>query len=275
MVGLFNKKKTEDIDDYHKELLQELPSLGLWHHTIDLGYGLTTNPNQEAAYNPEMRWKLIEPYIPNDLNGKTVLDLGCNSGFFSVKMKQRGASKVVAVEYVPNAIAQTKFLAKWFKVDLEIVQEEAHVFCLTTEERFDYVIYMGLFYHLKYPILVLDRLAEMTKSKLFFQTIFVPPNIPDFIPKENYTKEEQNTLINSLDFPRMMFLEKKFNNNLSTWWVSNQAVVISFLRSARLKIIAKLEKGIYVCEPDNPYGKKVYSKLVFPKHGKFDWYLPK
>jgi len=114
----------------------------------------------------------------------------------------------------------------------------------------------------------------MTKNRLFFQTIFVPPVISDFTPQENYTKDEMNTTINSLEFPRMMFLEGKFNNNNSSWWVSNQAAVISLLRSAKLKIIAKLEKGVYVCEPNGPYGKKVYSKLVFPKHGKFDWYLP-
>jgi len=267
--------RQEFSDDYHKKLLEELPSLGHWHHAIDLGEGIFTNQEKIAAYNPETRWKLIEPYIPKDLTGKTVLDLGCNSGYFSVQMKKRGASRVVAVDTFVGAIKQTKFLAKWFGVDLEVVQEDAHVYCLTTEERFDYVLYLGLFYHLKYSVLTLDRLAEMTKCRLFFQTIIVPPSISDFEPEENYSVEEKNTKINTLEFPRMMFLEKKFNNNLSTWWVCNQAAVMSLLRSARLKIIAKLEKGVYVCEPDNPYGKKVYSKLVFPKYGKYDRYMPK
>jgi len=212
--------------------------------------------------------------IPEDLNGKSVLDLGCNSGYLSMKMKKRGASRVVAVDSFFNAIQQTQFISKWFDVDLEIVQEEAHVYCLTTEERFDYVIFLGLFYHLKYPGLVLDRLAEMTKSKLFFQTVIVPPVIEDFVPKDNYDGNERDTVINSLDFPRMMFLEKKYNNALSTWWIANDAAVISLLRSAKLKIVSKLQKGVYVCEPDNPYGKKVYDKLVFPKHGKFDWFIP-
>jgi len=262
------------MDEYHKKLLEELPSLGHWHHAIDLGEGISTNQKKTAVYNPEDRWKLIEPYFPKDLTGKTVLDLGCNSGYFSVQMKKRGASRVVSVDSFEGAIKQTKFLSKWFGVDLEVIHEEAHVYCLTTDERFDYVLYLGLFYHLKYPVLVLDRLAEMAKSKLFFQTIFVQPD-PNFNPKENYSVEEMNKTINTLSFPRMMFLEKKFNNNLSTWWVSNQAAVVSLLRSAKLKIIATLEKGVYVCEPDNPYGKKVYSKLVFPKHGKYDWHLPK
>lgn len=267
------------MDEYHKKLLEELPTLGHWHHAIDLGEGISTATEKVAVYNPESRWKQIEPYIPSDLSGKTVLDLGCNSGYFSVKMKQRGASRVVSVDSFEGAINQTKFLAKWFGVELETVHEEAHVYCLTTEERFDYVLYLGLFYHLKYPVLTLDRLAEMTKSRLFFQTIIVPPLVSDFEPEENYTIQEKNTKINTLEFPRMMFLEKKFNNTLASWWVCNQAAVISMLRSAKLKIVAKLEKAVYVCEPDNPYGKKVYSKLVFPKHGKTDgkteWVLPK
>ena len=110
--------------------------------------------------------------------------------------------------------------------------------------------------------------AEMTKARLFFQTIILPPEIPDFIPQENYTNEEKITKINTLDFPRMMFIETRLKNDHSNWWVANNAAVLSLLRNAGLKIITKLEKELYVCEPDNPFGKKVFQKLVFPKYGK-------
>ena len=262
------------MDEYHEQLLKELPSLGDWHHKIDLGEGKTTTALPQANYNPEMRWKLIEPYLPDDLNGKSVLDLGCNSGYLSMKMKKRGASKVVAVDISSRSINQAEWIKKWFDVDFEVIQEETHVYCLTTEERFDYVIFFGLFYHLKYPVLVLDRVAEMTKEKLFFQTVIVPPIIEDFVPKENYEGKERFTTINSLDFPRIMFLEGRYNTELTTWWISNEAAVISLLRNAKLKIIEKQKDGHYVCEPNNPHGKKVYNKLVFPKHGKFDWSRP-
>jgi len=256
------------LDDYHKKLLEELPNLGSWHHAIDLGEGYRTVNKEYSAYNPEDRWKLIEPFIPEDLSGKTVLDLGCNSGYLSMKMKKRGAERVVAVEPSLEAIKQAKFLAKWFDVEFEIIQNDAHVYCLTTDERFDYVIFLGLFYHLKYPIIVLDRLAEMTKSRMFFQTVRFGPLKPDYVEKEDYTLEEKNEINNSPDFPKMFFVERKFIHDLSNWWLTNEPAVISLLRSARFKIIDNPGGTIYICEPDNPYGKKVYDKLVFPKYGK-------
>jgi tRNA (mo5U34)-methyltransferase len=57
-------------------------SAGFWYHNLDLN-GVKTNP--EMGDYPESRWRLLEPFIPQDLTGKTVLDLACNSGFFQSK----------------------------------------------------------------------------------------------------------------------------------------------------------------------------------------------
>lgn len=257
------------MDDYHKKLLDELPSLGTWHHIIDLGEGIKTSKHQHSGYDPEKRWKLIEPYVPEDLTGKSVLDIGCNSGYLSMKMKKRGAFRVVAVDSFEKAIKQTEFIAKWYNVDLEIIKEDVHAYCLTTDERFDYIIFLGLFYHLKYGTIVLDRLAEMTKSRLFFQTVSIGPQFEDFQPQDNYSLDDRTTMIKSDDFPKMFFIEKKFNNDLSNWWIANQPAIISLIRNAGMKILARPE-ALYVCEPDKPFGKKVYNKCVFPRYGKAD-----
>ena len=58
---------------------------------------------------------------------------------------------------------------------LEIVNADVHTYCLTTGERFDCVLFLGLFYHLKYPGLVLDRLAEMTKERFVLQSHSIGP----------------------------------------------------------------------------------------------------
>ena len=256
------------MDSLHKKLLEDLDKLGTWHHRINLGDGVFTTDNEQAI-PPERKWKRFEPYIPEDLSGKSVLDLGANSGYYSVLMKKRGASRVVCVDNSDTFIKQAKFLSKWFDVELEIIKRDAHVYCLTTQERFDYVIFFGVFYHLKYPVLVLDRLAEMTKSRLYFKSQIID-SVDEHHPKENYSNEELKLAIQSENFPKMFFIERKFNNSASSWWVPNEAALTSLLKNTRLKIIARVAAGEYVCEAgDNTYGKVTSTdKLVFPLYGK-------
>jgi 2-polyprenyl-3-methyl-5-hydroxy-6-metoxy-1,4-benzoquinol methylase len=110
---------------------------------------------------------MMTPHLPAHLSGKTVLDLDGNAGYFSIQMEFRGASRCILVEPFEEFVAQARFATRQFGVEIEIVNDDAHAFCLTTEERFDYVLFLGLFYHLKYPVLVLDRAAEMTRERLF------------------------------------------------------------------------------------------------------------
>ena len=121
-----------------EEARKELASLGWWYQHFELPNGLRTGDGSEPAYRPELRWRLIEPFVPPDLAGKSVLDLGGNAGYFSIQMKLRGAARCVLVEPYDEFIAQARFATRQFGVEIEIRQEDAHVYCLTTAERFDY-----------------------------------------------------------------------------------------------------------------------------------------
>jgi len=234
-----------------------------------LGEGIFTQSKRPwGQESPEYKWQILEPFIPKDLKGKTVLDLGGSSGYLAMKMKKRGASKVVAVDFSNDALKQTTFISKWFNVDLEIVEEEAHVYCLTTDEQFDYIFCLNLFYHLKYGVLVLDRLAEMTKQRLYFQSSTVGPLIEKYEPKENYLVDDSDSMNSSEEFPKLLFIEKKYQNDVTNWWLPNDAALISLLRSAKLKIVSRPARQVFVCEPNEPYGKKSYKKCVFPQYGK-------
>ena len=257
------------MDVRRQQLAKRLEHLGMWHHAIDLGDGLVTAAHATSAYDPELRWQAIRPYLPDDLSGKSVLDLGCNSGYFSVKVKQLGADRVVGVDTFDGAIKQAEFLAEWFDVEIELICEDAHVFCLTCAERFDYVIFMGLFYHLKYGTLVLDRLAEMAKSLVFFQTVRLDtlPHEPEVVENYEYHLHRQDLLV-SPNEPRMTFIERKLATDLSNWWLANHSAILAILRSAGFKIIAETKEEIFICQPDQVYGKAVYDKCVFPRYGK-------
>jgi tRNA (mo5U34)-methyltransferase len=245
------------------EAEREMRSLGWWYQHFELPNGVWTGDGKPPAYDPRDRWNAFEPYLPADLSGKTALDVGGNSGYFAIQMMLRGAKRVVLVEPFKEFTDQARFAAGQFGVELDIVNADVHTYCLTTEERFDYVLFLGLFYHLKYPGLVLDRLAEMTKERLVLQSHSVggadsnPPELP----------EAENALEGD-DYPRLAFVEHRYKNDPTNWWVPNHQALPPLVRSAGLKIVARPSAEIIVAEPDRHLGKVVYDKLVFPRYGK-------
>lgn len=251
-----------------EETEQEVHDLGWWYQDFELPGGVRTGTGQEPSYRPAERWALMEPHIPEDLSGKTVLDVGGNAGYFSIQMKLRGAGRCVLVEPYREFAAQAAFAAGEFGVELEVVNEDVHTYCLTTEERFDYVLFLGLFYHLKYPVLVLDRLAEMTKERIVFHSYSVEAGGGSVQNLERDLDRVDDAAIDKSDFPAMKFIERRYNDDPTNWWFPTHTALEPLIRSAGLKVVARPHVQLIVAEPERPLGKAVYPKLVFPNYAK-------
>ena len=91
-----------------EQIEREVRDLGWWYRYFELPGGVWTGDGQPPAYSPETRWRLLEPWVPEDLSGKTVLDVGGNAGYFSVEMMKRGAAKCVLVEPFYEFAAQAR-----------------------------------------------------------------------------------------------------------------------------------------------------------------------
>ncbi|MEW5978320.1 MAG: methyltransferase domain-containing protein [Acidobacteriota bacterium] len=250
-----------------EESEKEMRDLGWWYQHFELPNGLRTGNGQEPGYDAATRWSLMAPFVPQDLTGRTVLDLGGNAGYFSIQMKLRGAKRCVLVDPFQEFIRQAAFAARQFDVELELVCEDAHTFCLTTEERFDYVLFLGLLYHLKYPGLVLDRLAEMTKERIFIQSNIVGEET-DFTSQADYERFKDDPLVEDPVFPKCAFVEEKYNGDPTNWWLPNYQALAAMVRSAGLKILARPHPHVVIAEPEVYFGKVVLPKLVFPRYGK-------
>jgi len=274
------------------DIQQRVEELGWWYHHFELPSGVWTGTGEPPAYDPIERWNLFEPHLPDDLEGKSVLDVGGNSGYFSLRMKQRGAGRCVMVEPVVEFVDQATFVFDQFGVEVDVVCEDVHAWCLTTDERFDYVLFLGLFYHLKYPVLVLDRLAEMTKELIVFNSHIerIPEEPPavDEAPASGLAKlrrsvarkldptgshaaeaaEAERTELQTASFPRMSFLEGSYRGDLSNWWIPNYEALEPLARSAGLKVLARPHPETLVAEPERYLGTARYGELVFPRYGK-------
>jgi len=232
----------------YEELKKKIKELEPWMHDIDLGNGIRTREDNLPDYDPEGRWKvLVGKMFPEDMTGLTVLDVGCNTGFYSLKVKERGAKRVVALDVAPKCIRQAKFLSEYFNLQLEIIKQDLLEYVLTTNEQFDYVIFSRVFYHLRYPNLILDRLAQMVNKKLIFLTETIGAN-EVLISKDDYSIDEKDELLYPL-YPKMFFIEKKYVGDETNWWVTNESANEALIRASGLRIVEHPKFGVYLCEP--------------------------
>lgn len=235
-------------------------ALGWWYQHFQLPNGVWTGDGRPPAYNPDERWQLVAPHLPADLAGASVLDVGGNAGYFSLQAALRGASCCVMVEPIGEFAEQARFVFSQFGVRVDVVVEDVHTWCLTRGDHFDYVLFLGLLYHLRYPLLVLDRLAEMTRHRLVLQSVVIGSE-----RAEATWPDATDADVVAESFPRLAFVEGAYNGDNTNWWLPNQSGLEALVRSAGLRVLARPNPEVIVAEPARELGTVRRRRLVFPR----------
>ena len=139
-----------------------------WVHRIDLGNGLITPGEWDT---PDMLPRL---HLPQDLSGQTVLDVGCWDGFYSFEAEKRGAKRVLAADsFVWQYGHKEGFLLARRALNSKVEDMDIDVLDLSPERvgTFDIVLFLGVLYHMKHPMLALERVASVTKRMLVLETV--------------------------------------------------------------------------------------------------------
>ncbi len=218
--------------------------LGDWFHNLELN-GVATAPQHFLGDYPSIKWRHFAHALPEDMRGKTVLDIGCNAGFYSLEMKRRGADRVVAIDSDDGYLAQARFAAEVSGFDIEFrnlsVYDVAQL-----REKFDLVIFMGVLYHLRHPLLALDLLHQhVTKDLLLFQSLM--RGSADVEPVEPDYPFSQTAIFERESFPRMYFIEQRYSQDPTNWWIPNRACAEAMLRSAGFEILDRPEPEVMLC----------------------------
>jgi len=161
-----------------QEISTALARLEPWFHCIDLGGGLKTKAASvmgEPIEHPEPTWEIIRKCLPADLSGKSVLDVGCNAGFYSVEAKRRGAKRVLGVDAQRKHIRQALFVRKVLGLDIEYRRMDVYELDPRVIGEFDITLALGLVYHLKHLVLGLEKLYGVTRELLIIETAIIPP----------------------------------------------------------------------------------------------------
>lgn len=227
------------------ELQERVKELGPWFHNIDLN-GVQTAPHHFLGDYPSFKFRNFAHAIPADLTGKTVLDIGCNGGFYSIEMKKRGASRVLGIDSDEDYLRQARFAAEVTGHEIEF--RNLSVYDVgRLGEKFDVVIFMGVLYHLRHPLLALDLLHEhVTRDLLIFQSLQRgSEDVPEIA--EDYPFSEEG-IFEQPGFPRMYFIEKSYSQDPTNWWFPNRACVEAMLRSAGFGILERAEQEVFICQ---------------------------
>lgn len=227
-------------------IARKVEKLGPWFHNMDL-CGVQTAPEHFLGDYPRAKFARFAHAIPADLRGKTVLDIGCNAGFYSIEMKRRGADRVLGIDSDEQYLAQARFAARVLGVDIELRRMSVYDVA-QLHEKFDLVLFLGVLYHLRHPLLALDVVHDhVVKDTMLFQSMQRGSSGVTRI-EEDYPFEEHG-IFDDPGFPKLHFIEHDYAHDPTNWWIPNRACVEAMLRSAGFTILSNPEPEVYLCTP--------------------------
>jgi tRNA (mo5U34)-methyltransferase len=228
-----------------KTIRERVEALGPWFHNMDLG-GVRTAPAHPLGDYPAVKWTRFASALGGCVAGRSVLDIGCSSGFYSIEMKRRGAARVVGIDLDADFLAQARFAAEVCGVDIELRQMSVYDVA-RLGERFDVVLFMGVLYHLRHPLLALDLINEhVAGDVLVFQSMLRGDGEVEAVAEDyGFWDQAQFELPT---YPRLHFIERRYAGDPTNWWVPNRACAEAMLRSAGFAITAHPEEEVFICE---------------------------
>ena len=129
------------------------------YQRIELPFGLATAGQDRSSTAVRI--------FPDNLAGKSVLDLGCSSGYFCFEAAKRGAKRVLGIDVEPDVIRKNRLLADCLGLNVEF---QAHdIEATLPDEQFDYVLCLNVLHHLVNPLSVLDNLVKVTREHLVLE----------------------------------------------------------------------------------------------------------
>jgi len=147
-----------------RELYEGALKLG-WFHSVDLGDGYFTpgHKTKEQMMQEAEQWQ-----FPPDLTGKTVLDIGCADGAYSILALRRGAKSVLAIDEQMTGGLRFLLNAKAFAFEFRNISLFSEQFLALP--TFDFVIFAGVLYHLQDPMAALNRVRRVTGELALIET---------------------------------------------------------------------------------------------------------
>jgi tRNA (mo5U34)-methyltransferase len=229
------------------ELRRKVAAKPFWYHRIELPGGIVTPgwaPVKAEAYR-----------IPDDLTGKRVLDVGAWDGYWTFQALQRGARQVVAIDDFSDYLGTLADRREWENFDLcrsalGYDQERCQRISMSAYDvtpaqlgKFDVVFFFGTIYHLRHPLLALDRLSAVCTDEMFVESAICDEYSPY---RGGYGKGYDGEQMIAEFYPT-----NEYAGNVTNWWVptlyclSHMVLSSGFAAARGWKLTDRPEKLVY------------------------------
>jgi tRNA (mo5U34)-methyltransferase len=200
----------EQVAYFQNEIERRKSSAG-WYHDITIKDGAGHSVRTPGTHPGVAVLATLERFgFPKDFTGKTVLDIGCNAGFYSSIAKVRGARSVLGLEYFQHSVDQALLVREILQLDTEFRQGDGE----NLDEKlgpFDVVIATGVLYHLQNPMRFLSNMARVTSEVMFLESeMLVDPRLTEY----------------------SWFIEHEYIRDVSNWWIHGPETVARMARAA-------------------------------------------
>ncbi len=227
-------------------LPDEVKALGPWFHNLHLPGGVRTAPEHPLGDFPAYKWRELAGSLPEDLSGCRALDIGCNAGYYTFELARRGAD-VLAIDHDPHFLRQAEWAAEQLDLSARVELRQLDVYDLARlPETFDVVLFLGVLYHLRYPLLGLDLVAEKVAGTLVLQTLTAPAVQDREVPADLPFDRRQE--LADPAWPSMAFIEHRLADDPTNWWAPSPSAVEAMARSAGLRVVEQPGYEIWICE---------------------------
>lgn len=229
-----------DIQRYRTraELLAQVEQFS-WVHTIDLGDGLSSPGHTK----PEMQTPCRRALEGVDFRGKKVLDIGCNDGLWSFEAERLGAAEVYSTDLVSQVHPRRD---PCYRLAHKLRGSRAHYFpdvSVFDVERlgvrdFDIVLYLGVYYHLRDPLLSFSRLRRVMKDDALLIV-------------EGHVSADPEPIAR-------FYYRKHLGGDRSNWWVPSVPCLRQWVESSFFEVEAEFpftEFYSRLCDPEVDTGR--------------------
>jgi tRNA (mo5U34)-methyltransferase len=246
---LLDRRLSDDEFSRYRRLIEERRSWGYYQRVVVQDAAGRRFETPGSLFCHDLLMVLDRFRFPRDLTGKTVLDIGCNAGFYSFAAKLRGAKSVLGLDHAPHYIEQARLLREILHVDVDFCVIDGH----SLDERlgtFDIVINTGVIYHLQNPMDFLGRMAKLTGEMMYLESeVLTDPKYAEYA----------------------WFIEKEYRGDSSNWWIYGPRCVERMARAAGFPRVEfqgfistpppgtktpegfeSQSRGVFICEHEDP-----------------------